>query len=622
MRGRPLAPLPARALGPDLVARLREAGVPDETLGLADEAASWAAGLAPPERQALALVVVALSEARAEGSTRLPLAALGDRLARLDVAAAEREAALALAATLAPASTGPAPALAALVGAPGDYRPFIVDGGFLQTQRDRLAEERLAASLAARLRRPDLALDVAALEAAVARAAPPGRAFSREQEAALRTALRRPLTIVTGGPGSGKTALVAGIVRALLGLGVAAADIALAAPTGKAANRIAETLAGMLDAPGLPEPRTLHRLLGFRGGGARLGAGEVRHHENHPLPYAVVVVDETSMVDLALMERLARAVRPDARLVLLGDADQLPSVDAGAVFRDLRPLAVALTESHRMSPADPAGAAVLGAARAVGRGELAGLPPPAADPAALAFAGFERLEPAGPAPAADRRLLAAFLDRWYEARVRSLPGYDDLAARVHRPDELDGVRALLRHHQRARLLAPARGAFTPAGADALNLALARRAGAGSSPGTPVLMTRNDYPRGLFNGDQGVLVRVAARGEGARLVAAFPRGSSDGSGIALFPYEGLRHDLQIAYASTVHKAQGAELEHAALILPEHDLPLISRELLYTALTRARRSVVVVGRLEILARGAARPLERASGLGDLLDVRRGG
>src|SRR5262245_64833085 len=100
----------------------------------------------------------------------------------------------------------------------------------------------------------------------------------------------------------------------------------------------------------------------------------------------------------------------------------------------------------------------------------------------------------------------------------------------------------------------------------------------------------------------MVVRVAAPGEPARLAAAFPRGS----GIALFPFEGLRHDLQIAYASTVHKAQGAELEHAALILPERNLPLLSRELLYTALTRARRSVVVVGRAEVLARGAARPL----------------
>jgi exodeoxyribonuclease V alpha subunit len=129
------------------------------------------------------------------------------------------------------------------------------------------------------------------------------------------------------------------------------------------------------------------------------------------------------------------------------------------------------------------------------------------------------------------------------------------------------------------------------------------------------MTRNDYLRGLYNGDQGVVVRVAPPGEPARLAAAFPRGA----GVALFPLEGVRHDLDLAWASTVHKAQGAELDHAALILPERDVPLLSRELLYTALTRARRSVVVLGRRQLLARGADRPLARSSGLAAALDGR---
>src|SRR5262249_15024890 len=159
------------------------------------------------------------------------------------------------------------------------------------------------------------------------------------------------------------------------------------------------------------------------------------------------------------------------------DADQLPSVDAGAVFRDLRPFALALTESHRMSPADPAGAAVLAAARAVGGGELAALPPPVRDPPALALRRFQHLQPPRAAPGADRRLLAAFLDRWYETRVRALAGYQDLCVRVYSEGDTDGVQALLRHHQRLRLLAPARSAYSPAGAEALNLALARRAGA-------------------------------------------------------------------------------------------------------------------------------------------------
>jgi exodeoxyribonuclease V alpha subunit len=628
-------PLPAQALGPEVLAALRDADVADETIHLAGEAAGWAPELAAAEREALALVVLALLDARAGGSTRLALAEVAPRLARLGVsgAPAARAAALAEALRAAP----PPPALAALVGAPGDYRPLVVRGAFLHTERDLLLEERVAGALAARLEGPDAPVGAGTLAAAVADAAPPGRRFTAEQEAALRSALLRPLTVVTGGPGTGKTALAAGIVRALLALGVAADEIALAAPTGKAANRIGETLAGALaDAGGAaaPTPRTLHRLLGFRGGraGLALAGGELRHHQNYPLPHRAVLVDETSMVDLDLMERLLRAVRPDARLVLMGDADQLPSIDAGAVFRDLGPVALSLTVSHRQDPADPAGAALLAAARAVKAGDLAPLPPPVADPGALAFAGFEQLEAAETPPA---RLLSAFLDVWYRTRVRALPDYDALSTRAYRlrGGELDGAElppllALLQHHQRLRLLSLTRGPWSPTGAEALNAALARRASADLrllpsegarnaelAPGAPVLMTRNDYLRGLYNGDQGVVVRVAPPGEPARLAAAFPRGA----GVALFPLEGVRHDLDLAWASTVHKAQGAELDHAALILPERDVPLLSRELLYTALTRVRRSVVVLGRRELLARGAARPLARSSGLGAALAAR---
>jgi exodeoxyribonuclease V alpha subunit len=129
-----------------------------------------------------------------------------------------------------------------------------------------------------------------------------------------------------------------------------------------------------------------------------------------------------------------------------------------------------------------------------------------------------------------------------------------------------------------------------------------------APGAPVLMVRNDYDRGLFNGDLGVVVRASSEGEPPRLFAVFARGA----GLAAFPYEGLRDELRLAYATTVHKAQGAELDHVALVLPERDLPLLTRELVYTALTRARHSAVVVGRAELLALAVGRPLERASGL----------
>jgi exodeoxyribonuclease V alpha subunit len=605
----------------EIAAELAARDLPPEAAHLAVEVASWPRDAAPGERRALALLVAALLEARAAGSTRLELGAAPPAVAPLAEALRAGR---------------PPDALAALFGRPGDYRPFIVDGDHLYAERELRLEQRLGAALAARLAHPNLSVrDRAALEAVLAEAGSArdggGRPLTDEQGAALAAALHRPLTVVSGGPGTGKTALAVAIVRALARVGFAPHEVALAAPTGKAANRLAESLQAALgpSAAGAPAPQTLHRLLGYRGRMRRAGVsgGEFRHHENDPLPHHAVLVDEASMIDLELMERLARAVRGDARLILLGDADQLPSVEAGAVFRDLAAFAIRLTRSYRLDPGAPAGAAVLAAARAVRDGNAAALDPPRrARAAELAWGALELLEPAAAAgPGAERRLLSSFLDRWYEARIRALAGADGLAARAYllRGDHFDDADAsalasLLAHHASLRVLTVTRGAHNPTGADAVNRALARRAASATGAagedfpaGAPVMMTRNDYDRGLYNGDQGVAVRIVSAGVAPRLAAVFP--GAGGARFAVFPLEALRHDLTLAYATTVHKAQGAELDHAALVLPERDLPLFSRELVYTALTRARRSVVVVGRWARLVEAAARPLARSTGLG---------
>ncbi|HXU04357.1 MAG TPA: AAA family ATPase, partial [Polyangia bacterium] len=315
---------------------------------LALEVGRWP-DLPAADRRAFALVVLASLDSRGGGATRLDLATVGARLARLGVAEADRTAAVRMAeARLA------APALADFVGRPGDYRPFIVEGGFLYHERDLRLEQRLASALVARLSRPE---DPSG-------GAPPGGNWTKEQAAAIDGAARRSLTVVTGGPGTGKTALIGGIVRAWMAAGIGSDRIAIAAPTGKAANRIGEMLALDSDAP---VPATLHRLLGLSGGAVRLRGGEFRHHENRPLPHAAVIVDEASMVGLALMEQLSRALAPRARLVLIGDGDQLPAVEVGSVFRELVAAVPTfrLTVSHRMNPADPAGAAVLDAAQAI-----------------------------------------------------------------------------------------------------------------------------------------------------------------------------------------------------------------------------------------------------------------
>jgi exodeoxyribonuclease V alpha subunit len=598
----------------DLVSAAAE--IDEAAVYLAIEAGSWPA-LPREERRAFALIVLASLDSRGSGATRLDLSTIGQRLSRLGVADDDRAAAMRLAGARLASS-----ALAPFVGRPGDYRPFIIDGGFLYHERDLRLEQRLADAVAVRIH---------AAEAAPNAALAPGR-WSKEQSAAIDAARRRSLTVISGGPGTGKTALIGGIVRAWTAAGLERERIAIAAPTGKAANRIAELLLTDADADA-PAPVTLHRLLGLAGGAPRLRGGEFRHHENSPLPHAAVIVDEASMVGLALMEQLLRALAPAARLVLIGDADQLPAVEVGSVFRDLVGAGptLRLTESHRMDPADPAGAAVLDAARAIAAGSLGGRGAPAArEPAELPFAGFACLEPEAAGPQATRRSISAFIDHWYATWIR--PGgtaaRQSFALRRGIDDQLDpdaaaAIMAELSRQQRSRLLTVTRRGF--GGADRINADLARRAALDTGlaapatdeilPGTPVMITRNDYDRGLFNGDQGIVLSVVSGNGAATTAAVFPRAGA----LVPFPLAALHGALATAYASTVHKAQGSELDHAALILPDADLPLLSRELVYTAVTRVRRSITVVGRRALLEQAVARPLERSSGLAERLRPR---
>ncbi|HEY2903133.1 MAG TPA: AAA family ATPase [Polyangia bacterium] len=615
------APLP-----PALVIALRDADVPDETLYLASEAASpsWAPALGDDDRRAWALLVVASLEAHRRGDTRLPLpsAAMSGRddgdagepgvlstlLRGLGVADDDRRRSLALAARLLTT-----PALAPIVGEPGAYKPFIVDDGCLYHQRVLAVEERLAAALRARLHQAAPAVWHADVARAFGAAPAVGAPLSDEQQAAVLAALQRPLTVISGGPGTGKTSVIGGLLRAAKALGLLPADIALGAPTGKAAQRITESLDAAHAGADAPAAQTLHRLLGYQP-----ADGRFRHHRNYPLPHKLIVVDEGSMIDLFLMERLLGAVAGDARLVLLGDADQLPSVDAGAVFRDLAPLAVRLTRSYRLDPSTTAGRAILTIAEAIraGRSEDLALSVQARA-ADLAFTGVEQLAP----PA--RRAGAAledFLDRWWARAQAALPAgapstHAVFSFRGGEPDGDDGraLAALFAQQHQQRILCVTRGAARPTGADAVNAALHRRAArAGDGavvPGEPLIMLRNDYDRGLFNGDLGLCVRASVDGAAPALTAIFPRGAV----FVAHPLATLGADLALAHALTVHRAQGSEVEAMALILPDDDLPLLTRELVYTALTRARTSAVVVGSAAILQAALARHFRRSTGLG---------
>lgn len=561
---------------------------------------------------------------------------------------------------------GPQVPLGAQPGQP--LTPLRLHDGLLWLDRYWQQEGRVAAALLARASGPPPALDPEKVRAALVRLWPDEDAV--DQRAATAAALLHPVAVVGGGPGTGKTTTVARLLAAL----VATAPEgrvprwALAAPTGKAAARLQESIheaaatqlrggeGGVLTAPEAEALRastatTLHRLLQIPRN------GPPRRHAGDPLPHDVVVVDEASMVSLTLMTRLLDALRPDARLVLVGDPDQLASVEAGAVLADL---------------VDPVREQVSGSGRGAGPARTAAaleqlaavLPDPL--PAALPGA------PAGgtpDSPGARLRDGVVLLRRVHRFAESGGVGRLAEALRVGDPDAAlalledrwtpgltwfplpdDGsITAAAVEHVHARTAQLAEqlvhlagwrgGELLPAPADDVRAALdalgthrllcAHRAGPygvgpwsttmarwsveatgvlprrdGRYPGQPLLVTANDPDTGLSNGDSGLVV-VGPEGT---LVAAF---STGGPAPLILPL-GRLGDVRPLYASTVHRAQGSQLDEVTVLLPPADSPLATTQTLYTAVTRARSRVTVVGSAEAVRRSVLRRAARATGL----------
>jgi exodeoxyribonuclease V alpha subunit len=619
----------------ELLAPLERLDLGARPLLLAWETVCLAPELPAAEARAFFHLALATLVAIQQGHTGLPLlprdAGSTDPLARaldpLGVAPATQVEARALGVRLADEAAARALRLARVVGPLGSGAPFALARGLLSTERVAEAEAAVAALIAARLVPAGGSPGDASTDAVTASAPH----LTPAQATAVAAALTRPLTVITGGPGTGKTTIVRALVACLVEREIAPERIALAAPTGKAAHRLGAALAGLARAPA--PPSTLHRLLAYSPHEATFD-----HHAARPLPFDVVIVDEASMIDLALMRALLEACAPRTRLVLLGDADQLPSVDAGALLREIGPIAQRLERSFRMDPTRAEGQALLEVAARVNRGEpelLAreGVPGVVlrARVADVRFEGVELLE-VGP------HGRAAFLDHWWRfagggdaageagahARARFVLRTD--RGRPH-PEDVDRGRALLAAVERTRLLCVTRGPSRPTGAAALNAAMQRRYRRTPGlpdlprgpflPGEPVILQRNDHERGLWNGDAGLVIRVVAEDGQLRLAVAFARGEE----LQVAPLPALRDSLELGYAITVHKAQGSELDSAALFLPETDLPLLNRPIIYTALTRCRRSVTVVGSRALLATAVARPDARVSSLGAALFARAG-
>ena len=413
-----------------------------------------------------------------------------------------------------------------------------------------------------------------------------------EQREAAELALSQRLTVLTGGPGTGKTTTVARLL-ALLAEQASSSRlrIALAAPTGKAAARLQEAVQLEIDQLELVDQRrisglhatTLHRLLGSRPD----NSSRFRHHRGNRLPHDVIVVDETSMVSLTMMARLLEAVRPQARLLLVGDPDQLASVDAGAVLADLvdglggrDDVRIAeLKTSHRFGESIGA----LASAIRVGDADLA---------IEVLRTGGEHIEWIDAEdPTADlRKVLQPHALRLREAGVLG-----------------DGGAALTTLAEHRLLCAHRRG---PHGVQHWNRQVERwLTEATGEPiwtswyaGRPVLVTANDYGLGLYNGDSGVTV---AGDSGLRAVIA---GAEDPVTIATSRLS----DVDTMHAMTIHKSQGSQASEVTVLMPPVDSRLLTRELFYTAVTRAKAKVRVVGSEASVRAAIDRRAVRATGL----------
>jgi len=442
------------------------------------------------------------------------------------------------------------------------------------------------------------------------------------QKVAVLLSAFKPFIIISGGPGTGKTTTVARLLVLHQRSSRKPLKIALAAPTGKAAGRMGEALKAGMERLGIPEAemenypaeaQTIHRLL--RGVEERGLLPSVREKK---LPYDMVIIDEASMIDLSLMNRLLRHLAPETKLVLLGDKNQLASVEAGSVFADLcgksgnlfrKETLDTLVSSGITMDQDQFDADLSSADDSIvyltksyrfsldsGIGTLA-------DAVNKGIESEEKTD----------EIFLAFSDVDHHPFEYVKPDFKQMmlaiTERVKQASDIRDVEALLDFWKQQIWLTVVRRGLS--GSDRLNLLAeqtiatkrAVRMNQGWYSGRPIIVTRNNYDLGVYNGDFGVCIQT---GEDERLMVCI----QSGSGIKMVRPERLQ-DFKPAFFLTVHKSQGSEFDTINLLMPKEDVPVLTKELLYTAITRAKKRFVLHGSKPLFVKGSKRRTERFSG-----------
>jgi len=522
----------------------------------------------------------------------------------------------------------------AVVGNPGEYKPLILDDhSRLYLFRYWEYQEKLANSIQRRVSNTIATSDIGHLKEELIRLFPFNDAEEINwQRVAAFTALTKQFCVISGGPGTGKTSIVATILALLLKQTESKRPrIALIAPTGKAAAKLQEAIRSIKTKLSCPdnikeeipeEASTIHRLLG-----TIPDSPYFRHNAKNTLPVDIVVVDEASMVDLALMSKLIQALPLQARIILLGDKDQLASVEAGAVLgdicdtgaehsfsqgfckdykevtgytihtqqnrapeSDIRDCIIQLEKNYRFG--SDSGIGAVSYAVNTGDGDRA-----------------IKLMKSGVYGDITWKNLPQLKDLTQVIKATIMQGYGDYL-RASDPFKVFQV------FERFRILCALRGG--PFGVAALNILVEQilreerliNPDRRWYPGRPVLITKNDYNLRLFNGDMGIVLSDPSVNNELRVF--FP--ATDGTFKKLHPFRLPEHET--VYAMTVHKSQGSEFDKVLLLLPDRESPVLTRELIYTSITRAKKSVEIWGNENVFRTAVSRYIERTSGLRDAL------
>ena len=423
----------------------------------------------------------------------------------------------------------------------------------------------------------------------------PGQGRMDPQRQAAEQALHQSLLIISGGPGTGKTTTVVKILALMQCASDKKLQISLAAPTGKAAMRLQDSVvraAATLDIAeedkrALPrDVSTLHRLLGVR-----RHSPYFHHHRENPLPCDVLVIDEASMVDLPLMAKVVTALRPGSRLILLGDRHQLASVESGTVLGDMMAAlpgnSIELTRSYRFD------SGIKQFSETINRGEYA-----------AAWDMVVKNEPPH---------ISLLQEDVFAYGGRKFLPFMQAVSRATSEEEYVNLFPLLRSFM---ILCAVRhgiqGVLNINGGVERYLSEKGYACHAKAwyPGRPVLLTKNEYELDLYNGDMGICLPDPQQPD--LLKVWFENGHGGVKGIL----PGRLENCETVFALTIHKSQGSEADHVLVMLPDKEVALVSRELLYTAVTRARKSVTVATEQAVFEQAVTNRTRRASGLARLL------